>query len=352
MGDIFRVMVLLAILTTTALAQQVMPRPTSDQKKDLKYYVGIALTQAFEDLRLGAAEKKIFESEVLPDGLLFVTGYGTTLEGTDVQVDRRKLQNYLRFVPGLFASGASGSEIPSVCVTVRASPQCASCVSIQAQLQDETVARFAKRGFNAKIGLSVSDEASLSGERALDFLAARSAEARCDGVAYLEILPESAEEADAGAVKIKTLGFLQMKNKSGQKIRGRSSSAHPVPTVAATQTSDENRTIASMAAKQTSDLFSVVAGQTSLASAQAKTIEEKYLKLEGVVDFATYARFKQMMATSLPDVKLEERFMRPGVIEFAIGDDRGLMQLANELKRMSSIEVLRVGVSELAVVMK
>ena len=345
MGYLVKVMGLLMVLNAVADPQVPAPSQGIEQKKNLQYYVGIALTQAFEDLRLGATEKKFFENEVLPDGLLFVTGYGTTLEGTDVQVDRKKLQNYLRLTPSLFASGGSGSDIPTICVTARAAAQCAPCMAVETKLQEAAISRFMSRGFNAKAGLSVAEEAMLSGERALDYLTAKSAEARCDGVAYFEISPESADDADAGTVKIKTLGFLQLKNKGGQKLRGRSASTIVV-------NADEAKTTNNIMAKQLSDLFSVVASQTSAVPTQAKAEDEKYLKLEGVNGFATYARFKQLMATSLPDVKLEERFMRPGVIEFAVEPTQGLAQLASQLRSLSGVDVVRVSSNDLTVVLR
>ena len=96
------------------------------EKKNLQFYVNQALTQAFDELHMDAAKKQLFETEVLPEGLVFVTGYNATYEGTDVQVDQQKLKNYLRFHSGLFSSSMSAQTAgaqptaPVICLSVRA----------------------------------------------------------------------------------------------------------------------------------------------------------------------------------------------------------------------------------------
>lgn len=335
MGIPLRALVQLAVflsfcvLAIVAVANAALadPPPAAAEKKTLTYYVNAALTQAYDELGLEGAAKRYFENEVLTDGLVFVTGYNTTREGTDVQVDRQKLKNYLRFSPALFSGGAGEGGRPMVCVSSRAQAGCEDCARLEAKLQTGLMIRLEKRGFNVKAGPKVSDEAELAGEAAFDFAISKSSEAQCDATVFAEVLPQE-DNMEEGTEKVRANAFARFKDKMGRKLKSRAK------TILALNEAPEKQG-QSLLAKQAADLFAGAAAQSTGVSTQnASERVERYLRLESIPNFQTYAKFKQTVASAMPELKLEERFISPGQVQFAIAGVESMAQVATELKAL------------------
>lgn len=369
MGIPFRALVQLAVFAVICLgllaaimgaafadppdAQRPQATPAAgDQgpKKNLQYYVGVALTQVFDELGMGPAQKRVFEAEVLSDGLPFVTSYSTTREGTDVQVDREKLKNYLRFFPNLF-SGTLASEAGAinVCVTAHSAAGCEPCLKLESRLQSGLMVRLERHGFSAKQGPTVSDEASVSGEKAFEYAVARSAEARCDGTLYVELSRAQDDSSDEAGEKVRVASYLMLKDKQGRKVKSRSQ------LVAALGSADDKSTVA-VIGKQTAEIFSAAASQSSGVGRETTQDDERYVRLESIPNFLTYVKFKQTVTSALPEMKLEERFISPGRVQFAISSQSPMPRLAEQLKQLSwgglKLEVVEVTQNELAVALR
>lgn len=339
---------LLSALVGAAFADP--PQATAaPEKKNLQYYVSVALTQAFDEFAMGAAQKRVFDAEVASDGLPFVTSYSTTHEGTDVQVDKEKLKNYLRFFPGLFSgtmAGDAGSI--NICVTTLSAAGCDSCAKFEPRLQTGLTIRLERHGFSAKQGPSVSGEASVSGEKAFEYVVARAAEARCDGTVYAELALAS-DDTEGPGDKVRVSSFMQLKDKQGRKIRSRSQ-------LVASLGALDDKTTVSIIGKQTAELFSAAAAQSSGVAQQAAETSERYVRLESIPNFHTYARFKQTVTSALPEMKFEERFISPGRVQFAISSDAAMPKVAEQLKQLSwgglKLDVMEVTQNELAVALR
>jgi hypothetical protein len=356
-----------------ARAQAPAPSPTSDVKPatetkpaapDAKKGGLIAAAQA--QLRQVFSEssekqeKQIFETEVLPEPLLFVSNYKELPDGTEIDVDKDKLSRYLRFSASLYRA-------PGVCVKARAAAEmgtCPACEALVAPLEKAISAALDSRGFTSRPGPAMPEDASLSGDRAVDFYYGHATENSCEGVLYSEIMPErAADEDDEDAeIRVRSVTTLIVRDTLGRKLKGRGTAIVEVPKELG-GTAAARQFVQRIVRRTTAEMYSqaVPTGATPLASSMAGAApgavpEERLLKLAGVSNYAAYAKFKQMALQAMPELKLEERFISPGEFQFVVGGATPLPEVVAKLKAISwegqTLEIVGAGDSEASVVFK
>ena len=352
---------LLLCVVTSPVPLRADPPPVSPAaaaKKKLENFVHDAAVQAFGQLGMGPVQKKIFEEEALADAGAFVSNYRSNGDGTDVQIDKEKLKNYLRFAASLFKGSVDGAP-PKLCVRVRAAPGCATCERLTAVLNESVASRFSRRGFEVAPGPVISEDSALMGEHAYDEFAARGAEARCDGILYGEMTPEHSADADEddNDVKVQWTAYLSLRNLVGRKVKVHAQSSAQVSKELGNDSA--NRQYASqLAGRATIDLFAQAAAQSSSAPAVklAEGADEHYLRLEGVTSYASYIKFKQVVAVNMPELKLEERFISPGAFQFSVPPSLALERVGQQLTTLpwggQTLTIVRNSSDELAVTLK
>jgi hypothetical protein len=318
-----------------------------------------SLRQAFEQSGEKQA-KQIFETEVLPEPLLFVSNYKELPDGTEIDVDKDKLTRYLRFSSSLYRA-------PGVCVKARAAAEmgtCPACEALVAPLERAISTALDTRGFASRPGPMMPDDASLSGDRAVDFYFGHASENACEGVLYAEITPERAadEDDEDDEIRVRAVTTLIVRDASGRKLKGRGTAVVEVPKELG-GTAAARQFVQRIVRRTTAEMYSqaVPTGATPLASSLAAGAggaipEERLLKLAGVANYAAYAKFKQMALQAMPELRLEERFISPGEFQFVVGGTTPLPEVVAKLKAISwdgqTLEIVGAGDSEASVVFK
>lgn len=339
-------------------------------KSALEQFTTDAMRAAVEELSLTAPEKKIFDTEVTNDSALvqtFVSNYRDAGDATVVQIDKPKLKNYLKFQSKLFLSPKATGVEPKICVFMRASPKCSACGELRSFVGETLSAKLEKRGFRTTRTLSgVTDESELSGEAAFDESVNRAAETGCDGTLYTEIRPEhsadSVDESDdpSADLGVETNTYFALRDQTGRKIKSKGVASAQVP--GDLKPDSSAKAIAqNIGTRVMTDVFAGAASQAALGGASlpgklAQNGEDHYLRLEGVTSFELYSKFKQLATENLPELRLEERIISPGVFQFQASSDADLVSATAKLKTLNwngrTLEVLRSGSQEAAVVLR
>ncbi|MEW6056625.1 MAG: hypothetical protein AB1540_08415 [Bdellovibrionota bacterium] len=311
-----------------------------------------AIQQELVDLKLTPSEKKLFDTEVSTDPLPFVTNYSSHPTGIQFEIDRDKLKEFLKFSAQLFTGqsglGSSTPQPARVCLLTHSKPGCESCENSLAVVRPYLTQRLEQRGFNARQGLSIPQGSELTGERAFEYYSSRAAEGGCDGLAFAEVTPEknSSDESEEESGKIKISLYLSLKSRMQRKVVARSSMV--------IQSSDLGKTQAlqSSMSKSLADAYAQASRQSAVSGLK-KNEQERYVKLQNVKDFFTYAKFKDVALNTIPGLKLEERFVSPGQFRFAISSEASLRELSEQLRAQSwepqQLTVVQVSPEELVV---
>lgn len=339
----------------------------AEGKRSLESFAADALTEAFRELKTGAAEKKIFDKEALGETQAFVSNYRSKGETTDVQIDKEKLKNYLRFQAAQYSNIQGGDSGASVCMAVRTQPGCEACAQLESELAGVIEARLERRGFQARLGPTLSKESGLRGDEAFDDLVVRSNSMACDGLLYGELsVDKSADEShDDQQLPLRWNVYLSIKDRSGRRVKGKGTSVAQVSKGQMSPAAIKSH-VHGLTSRSVPDLYASVAAGSSqgsgISGATAAALNEvdKFIRLEQVSSYAVYQKFKQVVSSHLPELKLEERIMSQGVVQFEVAPSASMSQVASKLKTLpwsqgggaSSLEVLGSTAEELTVVLK
>lgn len=346
---------LLCFFSSAVLFADPPPAPPSVAEQ-----IKTAFRQALEEAKpVSASEKIFFETEVLDNTQSFIQDFKQDRDSINVKIDTEKLKNYIHFLP------PQGSQRfnNKVCLTLRTDPECSSCSALIDPLKKYFAERLSKRGYQVSDGPSFPEESKLFGEGAFEDISTRSVELQCDATAYLELLalntnvdPHDAEFSSL--ISVRAQGYMRALSWSGKKIRAENQSLVRMPkNLDPAKNGSQISTLAkNIIDKQSAELFSQLGAQVSTGLAANESKEERYLRLDAVQSYYSYSKFKLAMATNLPEVKMEERFMSPGSVSFSVETRLSLEDLAEKLKRISlgdaKLEVVGKSDQELAVVMK
>jgi hypothetical protein len=351
---------------TVLLASASFAAEPSSPQAQMQAIQSSVLKETFQEFRMGPIERKWFEVEIAPEGGAFVSNYKNTPDGPQVEVDRTKLKNYLRFTPRLFVgassdeSGGSNPAAPTVCVTVKPALDCQACQVIGVKLEELYIARLKRRGFSAIPGPRTASESPLTPERAAEEYTLRANEAGCTHNLYSELVKESTPDTDdhSDDTTVRVTSYLNLREASaGKRLKSKGQAVLQAPgnpqgaTVAQLATTALNRT--------TADMFA--GGTTQVEAAPVRFAkEERYLRLENVREASTVEIFKRSIQTHVPEIKIEERFISPGRFEFAVIGQMNMSELAKRFKEVPfsdgddvrNLNIVSQNAGELAVELK
>lgn len=290
-----------------------------------------ALRGAADEMRLNNSEKKHFEEEALPANKAFIANFKQRPDGFDIQVDKKKLKNFLSFEPTDMAERES-------CFYVRREAGCTTCEKAVVDVLPALKKQLAQRDFILK-PLTIernTEDSVLTHETAFEYYLSKSKDFGCANFLFLDLSNFQSADLAEEEVKTKIQISWQIVSKKLQKIK------------TSVQTVQEPVVIL------VADLYASVADKLNIEK-NISTIE-KYLRVEGVYSYQSYLKFKESLLNLLPELTLEERMIEPGVFTFAMPETTNINELIKQIKalpfELNKTQVLRFSNEELVVQLK